>query len=153
MFWTQFLIVDFPLFHLASFLRILPFLWIGGCFFVLEFCHFNYDVSWNGPLWVPLAWDSLWFLDLCDFFSHQIREIFHHYFFKQVFCLLLFFSFWYPYYTDIIVSCCPAFPLTPLHSFWASFPFLAHSGSFFFYLVLQFSDPILCFIKPAFDSF
>ena len=53
----------------------------------LWICHFNYDVSCSGSLWVPLAWDSLWFLDLCDFFSHQIREIFHRYFFKQVFFL------------------------------------------------------------------
>ena len=70
----------------------------------LGFCHFNYDVSCSGPLWVPLAWDSLCFMDLCDFFSHQIRKIFHHYFFKQVFYPLLFFlSFWYPYYIDIIM--------------------------------------------------
>ena len=52
--------------------------------FVLEFCHFIHDVSCSGPLWVPLDWDSLCFLDLCDFSSHPIGEVFHHYFFKQV---------------------------------------------------------------------
>ena len=35
--------------------------------FISEFCHFNYDVSWSRPLWVPLDWDSLCFLYLCDF--------------------------------------------------------------------------------------
>ena len=58
--------------------------------FVLEFCHFSYDVSWSGTLCVPLHWDSLCFLDLCDLFSHQIREVFHHSFFQQVFYPLLF---------------------------------------------------------------
>ena len=81
-----------------------PFSWCHyDSLFVFEFCHFNYDVSWGWSLWVPLAWDSLCFLDLGDFFSPQIREIFHHCFFKQVFYpLLFFFSFWYPYYVDII---------------------------------------------------
>ena len=62
-------------------------LYVTSCFslaafkilsFVLEFFHFNYDASCSGPLWIPLDWDSLCFLDLCDFFSHQIREVFHH---------------------------------------------------------------------------
>ena len=51
------------------------------------------------------------------------------------------------------VSCFTAFPLLPLHSFLASFPFLALSGCFFLYFVLQLADPILCFIKSAFHSF
>ena len=47
---------------------------------------------------------TLCFLDLYDFFSHQIREVFHYYFFKHgLDPLLFFFSFWYPYYTDIIM--------------------------------------------------
>ena len=40
--------------------------------------------------------------------------------------LLVFLLYGYCY-----VSCCPAFPLIPLHSFWASFPFLALSWCFF----------------------
>ena len=32
-------------------------------------CLFNYDVSWCGPLWVHLVWDSPHFLDLSVFFS------------------------------------------------------------------------------------
>ena len=59
-------------------------------FLCLEIFHFNYDVSCSEPLWFPLAWDSLCFLDLCDFFSPQIREVFHHYFFKKGFYPLLF---------------------------------------------------------------
>ena len=79
--------------------------------------HFNYDVSCSGPLWIPLAWHSLCFLDLCDFFSPQIREIFHHYFFKQVFYPLFVFSFWYRIVhilSWLMLSC---ISLNPLHSF------------------------------------
>ena len=43
---------------------------------MLEFCHFNYDMSYSGPLWFPLDWDLLCFLGLCDFLFHQIREVF-----------------------------------------------------------------------------
>ena len=44
--------------------------------------HFNYDVSWSGPLCIHLAWDSVCFLDLHVYFLHQIREVFFYYFFK-----------------------------------------------------------------------
>ena len=69
---------------------------------LFEFCHFNHDVSQSGPLWAPLNWDPPCFLDSCEFFSPPIKEVFHHYFFKQVFYPLLLFSFWFPCYTDII---------------------------------------------------
>ena len=90
---------------------------------------------------VPLAWDSLCFLDLCDFFSHQIREVFRHYFFKQVFypCsssspsgvpitrILLHFMF----------SC---ISLNRSSFFLVFVPVLALSGSFFFTLI---SSPLI----------
>ena len=37
----------------------------------------------NGPIWFLFDRDFLCFLDLCDFLSHQIREVFHHYFFQR----------------------------------------------------------------------
>ena len=50
-------------------------------------------LSWNFAILIMMCFEvglfgffligTLCFLDLCDFFSHQIREIFHHYFFKQ----------------------------------------------------------------------
>ena len=69
---------------------------------------FRFSLSWNFAIlimmWlavaslVPLDWDPLCFLDLCGLFSHQIREVFHHYFLKQVFySLTLLFSFQYSY--------------------------------------------------------
>ena len=41
---------------------------------LFNFWHFNYDMSWCGPLWVQLVWDSLCFLDLCVYFLHQIGK-------------------------------------------------------------------------------
>ena len=104
--------------------------------------------------WGSSVWDSLCFLDFCHFFSPQIREIFHHYFFKQCLCLcsssspsgipiiwiLLFF----------MLSC---ISLIASSFFLSLFSFSCSFWVFFFYLVLQFADLVLCFIKPAFDSF
>ena len=42
----------------------------------LNLLHFNFDVSWCGPLRVQLVWDSLCFLNLHVYFLHQIREVF-----------------------------------------------------------------------------
>ena len=41
---------------------------------------------------------------ICVIFFHQIREVFHHCFFKHVlYSLLLLFSFWHPYYMYIVM--------------------------------------------------
>ena len=48
---------------------------------------------WMDLFGFHLRWDLLCFLDLYDCFSHQVREVFCHYFSKQVFYpLLLLFS-------------------------------------------------------------
>ena len=62
--------------------------------------------------------------------------------------LLLLISLLYGYY---YVLCCSRVPSTPLHSFWVFFPFLALSGSFF-YFVLQLTHSIFCFITSGFPS-
>ena len=43
--------------------------------FIFNLWYFNY-VSWCGPVWVHLVWDSLCFLNLHVYFLHQIREVF-----------------------------------------------------------------------------
>ena len=50
---------------------------------LLNVCHFNYDMSSCGSLWVHLFWDSLCFPDLGICFL-QVREIFSHNFIKYV---------------------------------------------------------------------
>ena len=55
-------------------------------------------------LWVRLVWDSLNSLDLCDYFLHQIREVFGHYFFKQFLNpLLALLSFCYSHDADVVM--------------------------------------------------
>lgn len=59
--------------------------------FILNFCHYNYKVSWCEPLWADLVWDSLWYLDLDICFLSQVRGVFSYYSNK-----IFFFSFWDP---------------------------------------------------------
>ena len=70
--------------------------------FSLYLCHqhFNYDVSWSGPLCIHLVWDSVLPGLACLFLSpNQERFV---YFFKQISnFLLFFFSFWHLYDTNI----------------------------------------------------
>ena len=40
-----------------------------------NFCHFIYSVSWCGPLWIDLFWDSLYFMGLAFSFLSQVREV------------------------------------------------------------------------------
>ena len=60
-------------------------------------------MPWCVPPWVQLLSDSQSFLDFLEvYFLCQIGEVLFHYFFKQVFNLLLsLFSFWLPDNSDV----------------------------------------------------
>ena len=81
--------------------------------------------------------ETLCFLDLCGFFSHQIREVFHHYFCKQVFYpFLLFFSSGIPIILILFRFMLSCISLIPLHSFSVIlFPFIPLFGSFFLFFL------------------
>ena len=88
------------------------------------------------------------------FFCDQVREVFCYYFFKHYFfyqcpSFLLLVSILYKYF----VSCYPVAPLNCHHSFWVFFHLVLCLGFFFFYLVFQDTDLILCLILPAFNYF
>ena len=75
----------------------------GNCFSLAAFNIFSLTfgiligVSWCGPLWVHLVWNSMNFPDLYVYFFHQVEGVSCHYFFKWVFNFLLsLFSFWHP---------------------------------------------------------
>lgn len=53
--------------------------------FIFNFCHFYYNMSRCGALWVHLIWSSLCFLDLVVCFLPHIRKVFIHYVFKCTF--------------------------------------------------------------------
>ena len=48
------------------------------------------------------VWDSLCFLDLHSYFLHHIKEVFFHYFFKQISNFLLFLFFRHPYDANVV---------------------------------------------------
>ena len=85
--------------------------------FVSEFSSFNYYVSWSVPVCVPLDWDSLCFLDLCGLTSYQIRKFSIITFSNRFSIPFSSFSFWYPYYMNIITFNVFCISLKPLHFF------------------------------------
>ena len=102
---------------------------------------------WSRPLWVHLEWDPLHFLNLSDFFPHQVMEFFCHYYFKQFFYHCFFFP---P--SDIPtlqVLLCFILPWISLKlsSYFLGllFCFVASHG-YSFYLVFQLTDSVFCFI-------
>ena len=60
-------------------------------------------MSWGVSLWVYPVWDSLGFLDLCDYFLPHFREDFNYYlleYFLMVFLFVLF--FWESYDSNAV---------------------------------------------------
>ena len=99
----QFLLACKAFFKISADRLMVTPLQVTNCFSLVAFkilsliWHFNYDVSWSGPLCIHPVWDFLWFLNLHVYFLHQIRESLFHYVFKQISNFLLFlFSFWHP---------------------------------------------------------
>ena len=98
---------------------------------ILNFCHFNYNISWSWLLWVHLVWNNLYFLNLYVCFVCQVRKDFCHYFFKYTFCPFpSLFSFWNTYNANVRVhDIAPEVPYTIIleNSF---FIFAVQIGSF-----------------------
>ena len=80
--------------------------------FIFHFCHFNYDMSWCGFVWVHLFWDPLCFLYLDICFIFQVQEVFSDNFIKStVYNFFSLFS-WGPLQCKYLYpSCCPRGPL------------------------------------------
>ena len=96
-------------------------------------------MPWCVPLWVQLLWDSLGFQDCLEvYFFCLIGEVFVHYLFKYIFnILLLFFSFWHPYNSDIgTFQVVPEIP-QPLFIFLDSCFFILIQLDVYFFLLFQ----------------
>ena len=50
--------------------------------FIFNFRPFDYCVSQCVPSWVHPAWNTLFFLDLVDYFLAHVREVFSYYVFR-----------------------------------------------------------------------
>ena len=71
---------------------------------VFNLYHFIYDVSLFGSVCIHLDWDSLCFLNSCDFFHQQVKVVFSRYFFKQVlYTLLTLFFSWHTYKLNVFM--------------------------------------------------
>ena len=106
-------------------------------------------MSWCGSFWVQLVWDSLCFLDLHVYFLHQVREVFCHYFFKQVFNFLLsLFFFWHPH--DVKVGMPEVVPKDYFNYFGFFFYLLFWLGIFYF-LVFEIADFKILSLSLTFD--
>ena len=101
-------------------------------------------MSCSGPLWVPLVWYSLCLLDLCGFFSHQIKDTFHHYFFSVSIPHSSSPS-GFPIIWIVFHFMLPCISLNPSSFFSSLFFFLLLFLRGFFYFALQLTNLILCF--------
>ena len=136
-------------------------------------------VSWCGPLWVHLVWDSLGFLYLYVYFLNQGKEVFCHYVFtlvlipcspsspsgapmiQMLICLKLserllilssfFFLFWLGIFCFFNIPNCWFDPW--FHLLYCWFPIMYSSlltGSFLYFLVLfLFPIPLLIFLLSS----
>ena len=85
-------------------------------------------MSWGVLSWIYPVWDSLGFLDLCDYFVPQFREVFDYYL-KYFLMVFLFVFFWDSYdsnvgafnivleVSEIVFISFNSFFLFPLYSF------------------------------------
>ena len=59
-------------------------------------------MSWGVSPWVYPVWDSLGFLDLCDYFLPHFREVFNYYLLEYFLMAFLFvFFFWDSYDSSV----------------------------------------------------
>ena len=116
----------------------------NSVFLSLFFCHFNYNESWCGPLWVDPVLALLCLLDLVVCFLSQVRDVFSSYVFRYVLHWFLFpFCFWDQYNAnistlDVVSQVCSTFIIS-FYSIVLLFIFNDCQ-----YSVLQFSDSFLC---------
>ena len=84
-------------------------------------------VSWGVSPWVYPVWDSLGFLDLCDYFFPHLREVFSYYLLECFLMAFLFlFFFWGSYDSNAgAFHIVPEVPEVVLFSFFLSASFIS----------------------------
>ena len=94
--------------------------------------------------------DSLFFLDVGDYFTSHVREFFSYYLFKYFLrSFLSLFCFWDPYNENVGVFDV-VLEVPKLFSFLLS---LVCPTAVIFITVFQLTDPFFCLIYSAIDSF
>ena len=85
-------------------------------------------MSWGVSPWIYPVWDSLGFLDLCDYFLPHFREVFSYYL-LEYFLMAFLFVFWDSYDSNVgafhIVPEVPEVVLLSFDSFFLSTSFIS----------------------------
>ena len=100
-------------------------------------------MSWGISPWVYPVWDSLGFLDLCDYFLPHFREVFSYYlpeYFLMAFLFVFFFWDFYDLNIGAMFHIVPKIPEVVLISFDSFF----FSASFISTTLSSTSLPIFC---------
>ena len=102
-------------------------------------------MSWGVSPWVYPVWDSLSFLNLCDYFLPHFREVFSYFLFEYFLMDFLFvFFFWDSYDSNAgAFHIVPEVPEVVLISF-DSFFFFPLCFIYFHHLIFYFTYPIFC---------
>ena len=101
-------------------------------------------MSWAVLPWVCPVWDSLGFLDLCDYFLPQFREVFSYYLLEYFLMGFLFIIFWDSYDSNVgAFHIVPEVPEVVLISF-DSFFFFPLCFIYFHYFIFYLTCPIFC---------
>ena len=111
-------------------------------------------MSWHISPWFYPVWDSLWLLNLTDYFLFHVGEIFKYNLLKKFIIPFVFlFLFWDPYSSNVgaldIVPEVSETILSTFHSFYFILLFRSHFQHFIF----QLTDVFFCFRYSAIDSF
>ena len=117
----------------------------------LNFCQFDYYVSWCIPPWVYPAWDSLCFLDLVDYFLSHVWEVFRYYLFKYF--LRSFLSSLSGTRIMQMLVCLMLSQMSLRLSSFHSFFYILFRGSYFHHSALQVIYLFFCLSYSAMDAF
>ena len=136
-------------------------LYVICCFSLAAFNMFSLCLSfdslikyvlWHVSPWIFPVWDSLYFLDLINYFLSHIREVFYYNLFKYFLSPFLFlFFFWDPYNSNVgVLNVVPEVSETVLISFHSFFLILLCSN-YFHYFIFQVTFVFFCLSYSAID--
>lgn len=116
-------------------------------------CHFNYNMSCYGAIWVHLVWDYRCFL-YQDIIFLQLWENFSHNFIKNIFHSLSCSLLWGSYNVNFGMLCVMQLALYVCSHFFVTLFFILLSWLVdFHYSIFQITCMFFCVLSPVIHSF